>query len=108
MTNHSLTKAEVGLTKKCTGECGRRLTLDHFYVHETDRITVDGRKVRKSECIACYSAKPRETKRRSDWTRAKQRARGKARVRLSKACPELFNILYQEELQKEMKWLSNS
>ena len=103
-----LTPAESDLTKACN-RCKKRLTLDQYYVIDKDYLTQDGRRRRMSICSDCHNSRTNmdagNTKKRgsTELERAKKRAKN----RLAKVFPEVFDVLLQEELQKEGYSLSD-
>jgi hypothetical protein len=93
----TLTPAEVGLKKKCSG-CGRTLTLDCYYVKDRTKLTQDGRRLRMSRCMRCFNKLRPHRKKQNAEQRARQRAYRKlARI----VSEELWDEVLQEERRKE-------
>lgn len=99
----SITPAERGLRKAC-GKCRRLLTLDHFYIRDSSRYTEDGRRWRMSTCVDCHNRRTMDNAVRRgnrDGDPRYNRARSRARTRLTRLVPELYDRLLDEELAKE-------
>jgi len=91
------TPAEVGRKKKCTG-CNVQFPVETFYVRVPNKLTLDGRRLRVSKCPSCFGEYSKDPTRSNP---AKARARVRARTRLTKIVPELYEKILREELEKE-------
>lgn len=97
----SLLPAERGLEKRCS-TCGGRFALDRFYPRRRGEVTQDGRRVRDSRCVDCRRAEQKaKHAARPRTNAARNRARSRAYVRLSRLVPELWERVFNEELEKE-------
>ena len=96
-----LLPAERDLSKRCVN-CGALQSLDEFYPRSRTARTQDGRRVRSAWCRTCTKAENREKHgERPRTNQARNRARSRAYVRLSRLVPELWEQVFEEELEKE-------
>lgn len=98
-----LTPAEQGLVRRCN-KCGERLALDHFYVSDSTRLRSDGRRIRMNVCTDCHNARTMRNgiaRGNRDGDPRYNRARSRARTRLTRMVPELYEQLLNEELRSE-------
>ena len=93
-----LTPAEAGLTKRCTGPCGRVLPLTAFYVRDRSKLTADGRRLRMSRCARCFGAMRPD---RNNYKRDRETARRRAQRKLTRLVPELWEQVFEEELRAQ-------
>ena len=91
------TPAERGLTKTCN-RCGERKPIESYYVRDFTRITTDGRRWRMSICDECHLKRSHDKRKQNPGI---GRAYQRAKTRVADACPELFNLFFNEELVKE-------